>query len=1331
MTGGTPHLYPNSGGATDPHRNRSLTNPDAQQALNNANVSVLNNSATESRANNSGGNNDGSDNTGQTHTQTSPYSMELLTEVAKQRLITEGLHASTHGRISPSVREAHAHESGADADPDAVFSSAFVVSVPTVPVTPPIPLSPDVHPASILEGQDSPRLLALPSTLVSASTTGEGAGGTGLSLHSSAPKQRARAQTAAARLGHKLPGAQTGAPHTSHSERDTHAHTTQAPCHAHTQAHTHTRAHGRTQATPRIHAVPSDHADARDGAKTQAEHPSTQTEYRSKPSDDHSKQASTSANASEDEWAIVSAVTPTPTSTPSDARLHGSSSNAPTPIPQPLVAPTSLFYPPLLSYEATSTAAMSPAMSPGFWDSHSDLKLASRDSHPYTDNDSPTMGRGLSPPSDDASGDMTPMPLSPMNSHRELAELITSDADVHGSDILDELTHRLGATDLSQEDPQSTRPTRSTPMPMPPNDKARGSLRDNELRVSPPSYRPTPTAKNLTLSIGYQMRLHSRTGTHKDVVMISPTKHSDPVLCSVQPGQPPHHTLMDLPDDVLVVHLPDTAADVVTEITEHSLSTSTDTRPRPHTQGSLHPDTPPSPNEAVRRAMQRQQSTQSDTHIGADTVVEDSPVSQDMGPGGGMLGQSPPPSRAQGMYHAHARAQETAPVAERFTSAQHTTHRKSSQHTHTHAHAHAKGLRSASITSVDEEVRQVVEGIGMGAGGSRGQGDGTPNTSTTRTYTRTRANTSSQAESVGHPPTHRSSGGRMARNGSRHGQASAQKRTPTVILGMGESAERRPTYIGDRGQRDRSSTAGAGGGRSVGTASGGRPQEVALKESQPPITVTDTKTSTTTTTTTGGHGGTHTKGKIHTQAHTNTSTQMTTNTPADTNNPNPNPNTNNGESRIRAQGPARGHRAGAADTPVHPDNGPSPMHKTPMLSFQAPSNKAQSTSHPNDPGASAGVTGSTAAGYNRTRMHGYSAGAGAAGAGVNVEQGAGASGGAVGGGNIPRGNLLGVNGRQPHNTTTMLSKPARYANVPETPARSAKDVPNFVPTPTSRMDEKEELEKRAGNEFLPSFVLAQLFQYDGKPDALTPLPILPEHEQDGTFERGLRLLDKMPFRDTHKIGVVYVAEGNTSGDDILRNDHGSVRYMKFLQQLGTLIRLENSELYTGGLDREEGADGEFTYHWQDDITEVVFHVATLMPSGQAACVDKKRHIGNDFVTIVYNDAPRTYNLHAIRGQFNFIDLIIQPLEDNTNEVLIRTKEVMQTYVPEKFDEIVSDASLATFVRHIAIHANLASCIQQQNEDYVSNAVGRLRHIKRIGERMTSMAQTTGGFIDLT
>lgn len=72
--------------------------------------------------------------------------------------------------------------------------------------------------------------------------------------------------------------------------------------------------------------------------------------------------------------------------------------------------------------------------------------------------------------------------------------------------------------------------------------------------------------------------------------------------------------------------------------------------------------------------------------------------------------------------------------------------------------------------------------------------------------------------------------------------------------------------------------------------------------------------------------------------------------------------------------------------------------------------------------------------------------------------------------------------------------------------------------------------------------------------------------------------------------MVYVSEGNKTGEEILRNEHGSVRYLKFVSQLGSLVRLKGCDVYTGGLDKEEDLDGEVSFYWQDDITEGVWLV---------------------------------------------------------------------------------------------------------------------------------------------
>lgn len=137
----------------------------------------------------------------------------------------------------------------------------------------------------------------------------------------------------------------------------------------------------------------------------------------------------------------------------------------------------------------------------------------------------------------------------------------------------------------------------------------------------------------------------------------------------------------------------------------------------------------------------------------------------------------------------------------------------------------------------------------------------------------------------------------------------------------------------------------------------------------------------------------------------------------------------------------------------------------------------------------------------------------------------------------------------------------------------------------------------------------------------------------------MKVLDHIHPYDTHKLGVVYVGRGQQSESEILANTFGSSRYIEFLRGLGSLLRLQDvpqDMVYLGGLDCA-GTDGQFTYCYHDDITQVVFHVATLMPTDLTSdpqCSNKKLHIGNDYVLIVYNDSGSKYNFGTIKVSEN-------------------------------------------------------------------------------------------------
>ncbi|XP_049993540.1 tuberin isoform X9 [Alexandromys fortis] len=257
---------------------------------------------------------------------------------------------------------------------------------------------------------------------------------------------------------------------------------------------------------------------------------------------------------------------------------------------------------------------------------------------------------------------------------------------------------------------------------------------------------------------------------------------------------------------------------------------------------------------------------------------------------------------------------------------------------------------------------------------------------------------------------------------------------------------------------------------------------------------------------------------------------------------------------------------------------------------------------------------------------------------------------------------------------------------------------------------------------LYSFVFLQLYHSPFFGDESNKPILLPNE----SFERSVQLLDQIPSYDTHKIAVLYVGEGQSNSElAILSNEHGSYRYTEFLTGLGRLIELKDCQpdkVYLGGLD-VCGEDGQFTYCWHDDIMQAVFHIATLMPTKDVdkhRC-DKKRHLGNDFVSIIYNDSGEDFKLGTIKGQFNFVHVIITPLDYKCNLLTLQCRKDMEGLVDTSVAKIVSDQNLSFVARQMALHANMASQVHHSRSNptdiYPSKWIARLRHIKRLRHRI--------------
>ncbi|ELW63174.1 Ral GTPase-activating protein subunit alpha-1 [Tupaia chinensis] len=186
---------------------------------------------------------------------------------------------------------------------------------------------------------------------------------------------------------------------------------------------------------------------------------------------------------------------------------------------------------------------------------------------------------------------------------------------------------------------------------------------------------------------------------------------------------------------------------------------------------------------------------------------------------------------------------------------------------------------------------------------------------------------------------------------------------------------------------------------------------------------------------------------------------------------------------------------------------------------------------------------------------------------------------------------------------------------------------------------------------------------------------------------GMNSWDKR--RETHKIAVFYVAEGQEDKHSILTNTGGSQAYEDFVAGLGWEVNLTNHCGFMGGLQKNKST-GLTTPYFATSTVEVIFHVSTRMPSDSDDSLTKKlRHLGNDEVHIVWSEHTRDYRRGIIPTEFGDVLIVIYPMKNHMFSIQIMKKPEVPFFGPLFDGAIVNGKVLPIMVRATAINASRA------------------------------------------
>ncbi|NWH67991.1 RPGP1 protein, partial [Geococcyx californianus] len=186
--------------------------------------------------------------------------------------------------------------------------------------------------------------------------------------------------------------------------------------------------------------------------------------------------------------------------------------------------------------------------------------------------------------------------------------------------------------------------------------------------------------------------------------------------------------------------------------------------------------------------------------------------------------------------------------------------------------------------------------------------------------------------------------------------------------------------------------------------------------------------------------------------------------------------------------------------------------------------------------------------------------------------------------------------------------------------------------------------------------------------------------------------DEHVLSNHFKFGVIYQKLGQTSEEELFGTTEESPAFTEFLDVLGQRVQLRDFKgcvvgcwvggthgaqiqgacvppatipRFRGGLDVTHGQTGSESVYCNFHDKEIMFHVSTKLPytEGDTQQLQRKRHIGNDIVAIVFQDENTPFVPDMIASNFLHAFVVVQLEQGGSQGTLYKVSVTARDDVP--------------------------------------------------------------------